>query len=407
MFFHTLKYSLLVLLRNKNQIIWCFAFPLILGTMFHFAFGGLGADESFSGIPVAVVAETSTADNSSMNPRQLILDMLNSLDEPGENRFLFITYATDQEALALLEEKSIYGIIHVDAPDDISAYTSGKDDARSAAPLRLTISAEMNSDPLYQSILSTFVAQFNTDYHIIADIVKTHPKNLPLVLEQLAVEADYIAEESMGKGSLDESLTYFFNLIAMTCLYGAIAGNQITIHNQANLSSLGARRNISPVHKLSSTLAGLIAALAVEFATLLVALLYYSTVLDVDFGNQIGYMIPAALCGCLVGICLGFFIGSIGRFNQNTKFGILMGVIMLSCFLSGLMVGNMRAIIEDICPLFNRINPAAIIADSFYALVVYPSHGRFFYNIASMLALSAVFCLGGFAMTRRKKYASL
>ena len=48
MFFHTMKYTLLNLLRDKGQVFWCVAFPLLLGTMFHFAFGGLGSGESFS-----------------------------------------------------------------------------------------------------------------------------------------------------------------------------------------------------------------------------------------------------------------------------------------------------------------------------------------------------------------------
>ena len=39
MFFHTMKYTLLNLLRDKGQVFWCIAFPLLLGTMFHFAFG--------------------------------------------------------------------------------------------------------------------------------------------------------------------------------------------------------------------------------------------------------------------------------------------------------------------------------------------------------------------------------
>ena len=35
MFFHTMKYTLLNLLRDKGQVFWCVAFPLLLGTMFH------------------------------------------------------------------------------------------------------------------------------------------------------------------------------------------------------------------------------------------------------------------------------------------------------------------------------------------------------------------------------------
>ncbi len=66
MFFHTMKYTLLNLLRDKGQVFWCVAFPLLLGTMFHFAFGGLGSGESFSAIPVAVVMQEESSELRSM-----------------------------------------------------------------------------------------------------------------------------------------------------------------------------------------------------------------------------------------------------------------------------------------------------------------------------------------------------
>lgn len=428
MFFHSMRYSFLTLIRTKSQVFWCFAFPLILGTMFYFAFGGLGADEVFSPIPVAVVVEdtgNATADEvdalsdiaalsgipadilSSADPSANILALLDSLGEPGEDQFLEITYASEEDALALLEKKEIYGIIHVNAPD-ISDYLTATDEtAVQNTPLSLTISAEMNSDPLNQSILSAFVEQFNLEYETIADICMTNPEKLPEVLDALSVERTYIAEDSLGSGSLDESLTYFFNLIAMTCLFAAMAGSDMAISNQANLSALGARRCISPVPHLVALLGSLSAVLLFEFLTVLCALFYFIGVLKIDFGAQFGYVALASLCGCLTGITLGFLIGCIGRFNNATKFGILMAGIMVGCMLSGLMIGNMRMYVEKFCPLINRINPAALISDAFYSLTVYPSHERFFSNIAGLLLISALFCLGGFALVRRKKYASL
>lgn len=428
MFFHSMKYSFLILIRTKSQVFWCFAFPLLLGTMFHFAFGGLGKDEAFSPIPVAVVMEDGDdipedandipsditalskipADlPSSADLSGFIRALLDSLGEPGEDQFLDITYASEKEALALLEKKEIYGIIHVNVPN-ISGDLSATDKTASIpAPFLLTISAEMNSDPLNQSILSAFVEQFNLEYKTIADICVTHPEKLSNVLDAVSKETAYIAEEASGSGSLDESLTYFFNLIAMTCLFAAMIGSDTAVSNQANLSALGARRCISPVHHLTSLLGNLSAVLLFEFLTILCGLAYYIGVLKIDFGNQFGYVALASLCGCLTGISFGFLIGCLGRFSEGTKFGILMAVIMTCCMLSGLMFGNMRMYVEDICPLINRINPAALISDAFYSLTVYPSHERFFSNIASLLLISAVFCLGGFALVRRKKYASL
>ncbi|MCI5874310.1 MAG: ABC transporter permease [Clostridiales bacterium] len=407
MFLHSMKYTFLSLIRDKSQVFWCFAFPLLLGTMFSFAFGGLGEDESFSAIPVAVVMEESADSDATLPISDGIRSLFDGLSEPGENQFLEVTYATEEEARNLLSEKEIYGIIHVTVPD-IADYINAKSkDDLPDAPLCLTISAEMNSDPLFQSILGAFVEKFNMEYHAIADIAMTHPEQLPTVLAHMSEQVDYIVEESLGAETLDQSLTYFFNLIAMTCLYAAMSGSNIAIDNQANLSPLGARRSISPAHKLVTTLGDLTALLLFEFITVIVALFYFSGVLGVDFGTRFGYIALTALCGCLAGISLGFFVGSIGRFNKDTKFGILMAVVMISCFLSGLMMGNMRMIVENICPLVNRINPSALISDALYALVIYPSQERFFINIASLLAISAVFCLGGIALVRRKKYASV
>ena len=96
MFFHTMKYTLLNLLRDKGQVFWCVAFPLLLGTMFHFAFGGLGSGESFSAIPVAVVMEEESAE---------LRSMFDSLSKPGEDQFLEVTYASAADASELLKQK--------------------------------------------------------------------------------------------------------------------------------------------------------------------------------------------------------------------------------------------------------------------------------------------------------------
>ena len=80
---------------------------------------------------------------------------------------------------------------------------------------------------------------------------------------------------------------------------------------------------------------------------------------------------------------------------------------MTCCFLSGLMVGNIKADIAAFAPWINKINPAAIISDSFYCLNVYSDYSMYIEKIVSMLILIACFTIGGFLLTRRRKYASL
>lgn len=391
MFFHSLKYTYLNLIRTKSQVFWCFAFPLLLGTMFYFAFGGLGESEQFSPIPIAIVLE-DTSDTKNTSPvSDIVRDTFDELGKPGDDQFFAITYTEKVQALELLKKKEVDGIL----------YTGDSN------KLLLSISSDMPGSSLNQSILSSFVEQFNMNFTAIAKTAKDHPENIPHLLTAMAEDTNYITDRSLTNGNQDESLSYFFNLLAMACLFAAMVGNDIAINSQANLSHLGARRNVSPVHRLVSILGDLTAALIYEFIAIAFSLIYFYLILKIDFGNQFGYIALASLTGCLTGISLGFFVGSIGRFNKNMKFGILMSVIMTGCMLSGLMIGSMRMLVEANCPILNRVNPAALISDSFYALTVYPSYERFWENITGLLILSALLCLGGFVMVRRKKYASL
>ena len=80
---------------------------------------------------------------------------------------------------------------------------------------------------------------------------------------------------------------------------------------------------------------------------------------------------------------------------------------MLFSFLSGLMVGDMPMIIEESCPLLNRINPVRLICDSFYVMSSYGFNDRMAYNLCALAVWTVFFTAGGFIMSRRRKYKSL
>lgn len=400
---HSFIYTLKRLIRQKYQLFWNLLFPIALGTMFYMAFSGLAQEESFHAIPVAVVLETSAKDSSpaasTSSPSEWddksssFTSVIDSLSESGDDQFLETIYTTEEEALSLLQQKEIVGILY------------------EGLPIRLSISTEMTSYKLEQSILNAFVEQFNMNYSALSDIAMNHPDKLSAAAKALSAgtdtDTDYNTEISYAKGNMDEKLTYFFNLIAMSCLFAYSGGLQVALHNQANLSALAARKGISPVHKLISLLGELCATFVFHFFCIFVSLIYLIFVLGISFGSEGGYIVLAALVGCIAGVSLGFFVGTIGKIGEKTKYGILMAVSMICCFLSGLMVGAMRLLVAQVCPWFNCINPAALISDSFYALTVYQSHDRYFENIAILLAISVTLYLGGFLMVRREKYAAL
>lgn len=382
MFFHTFRYSIKTLLRDKGQMFWCLFFPIILGTLFQFAFGHLDDGEAFQAIPVAVVMEDEISE-------MFLTEVFDAVSEPGENQFLEVTYCEEDKARELLEQKEIVGIILCDDK------------------IHLLVSGEMKSEQLSQSILKVFVERVSLTYDTMTQVAMTHPEKLPVVIQSIQSEANYIVEENFTDGNYSSGLIYFFDLIAMACLYAAFMGNTVAYYFQANLSPLGARRLLSPTKKLVSVLGSLMAAEVIEFCCIGISVLYLKFVLGVDFGNQMGYVILVVLAGTLVGISLGFFIGSVGRMDVRTKFGLLILITMSFCTLSGLMYEAMPMYVERVCPLFNRINPAAALKNALYSLVIYPDHNRFFNNIYVVLGESVLFYILGLLMIRRKKYASL
>jgi len=394
MFLHSFIYEIKKLFRAKALLFWSVLFPIILGSMFKLAFGNLATDEALKAIPVAVVLSEEETDFSKYAAQytgydNFFVNMIDSLSEPGEDQLLESVYVTEEEALTLLEQKEVIGILYEDFP------------------VTLTVSSDYKGMQLEQSILSSFVSQINTHYDAIKNIVMNHPEKVPMVVEMLTAETSYNTETKYSDGDMDEMIIYFFNLISMVCLFSSIGGCSLAINHQANLSELGARRNVAPAHKLVTCVSGLCANYVFYILCSLVSLIYLIFILNINFGNKPGFVFLAASIGCITGVSFGFAIGCLNKLSENVKIGILMGCSMTCCFLSGLMMGNIRIYVEKYFPLFNQINPAALISDSFYALTVYQSNERYFQNIITLIAFSVICTFIGYLAIRREKYASL
>ena len=85
----------------------------------------------------------------------------------------------------------------------------------------------------------------------------------------------------------------------------------------------------------------------------------------------------------------------------------MMATIMFMNFLAGLMMGNMKYVVEKACPIVNRINPAAIISDCFYSLCVFEDMNMYIRCIASMGVWTVVLAVCSVIILRREKYANL
>ena len=143
------KYNLKQLLHNRSELFWVILFPIILGSLFKAAFSNITAGEKFQAIPVAIVNEQGSMSDGFM-------ETVKELDKDDKDRFLKAVYCDKKQALSLLKKEKVDGIIQVD--DNIS----------------LTVSSDMSSAKLNQSILSAFIEEYQMNYQAIGKTFRSH-----------------------------------------------------------------------------------------------------------------------------------------------------------------------------------------------------------------------------------------
>jgi len=380
MFFHIFKYRVKQLFHVRELIFWTFAFPILLGTMFYFSFGHLlTTDEfNFKPIPVALVSQSS--------PNSAFESVLEQLGQTSDKQLFTITRASNNEdALQLLKDGKIDGIIYSTETPTIA----------------------VAGDGLNQSILKSFIEQYIQQDYMFKQIAINHPDQLTNSINLISQNINFNKEISFSNAKMDSLSQYFYALIAMACLYGSITGLNTVMNIQANLSALGARREVSPAHKLVVIFAEFWASVLVNFISVLLLFFYLIVILKIDFGTKIGLILLTSFAGSVIGVSSGTFIGSLGKWSEGVKESVIMAYSMICCFLSGLMYNGMKDIIEHTCPIINRINPAALITDCLYSLNMYSTYDRFISDIAIMGIMALLLCFGSFFLLRRNKYASI
>lgn len=376
------KYALLRLMRNKANLFWILVFPIVLGCFFKIAFSNITASESFHTIPVAVV-EGDNADATAFHT------MIEQLSGDSEDAMLSATFCDDKKARTLLEKGKVDGIF----------YTTDT--------VELAVNSDLSDASINQSILQSLLTQYYLNRDLIVQILTTNPGNIESLVDSIGQSVATRKEESLTRNNTDTYDQYFYNLIAMACLYTAMGGINLAINNSANLSSLAARKTIAPAKRAALIGTELLAIILFESLLNMVSFLFIVTVLGIHMTTHLGLALLTILISTTFSITFGMFLGCVGPKSEGGKTGLMFAVVMPLCFLSGLMMGTMRMVVEKYAPFVNRINPAALISDSFYALNNYDTLTRYTGNILTLLLMTALFLIISILVTRRKTYASL
>ena len=379
MFWHIFKYRLKSTVRDVQTIFWTLAFPIILVSFFAMAFSNLENISEYKTIKIGLV-------NTQQYQKDTMFQSHITAVSKDDNPLFDVTiYDTQEAAAAALSDKQISGFILEDAA------------------LHLTI----RSEGIDQTIMKEFLDWYLQTASSVSNIISGNPAAGMKISGILSENITYIKDTNTGTNKPNDVLTYYYALIAMTCLYGAFMGSKEVTAVQANQSAQAARLNLAPVHKLKVFLSSLCAVTLIQYLSILILIAYMAFVLKIDFGNQIGYILLASFAGCCAGVSFGAVVGAATKKGEGIKTGIIISASMAMSFLAGLMVARMKYMAARSFPILAYINPANLIADAFYALYYYNTYDRYFLNVGLLFAFSFVFYLIVFLLMRGQQYESI
>lgn len=381
--FQSYKYELRRLLRGREMLFWTLLFPIILGTLFHIVSENINAT-TIEEIPVAVVGGND--DSPVANAFHSVVEQLST----GEDAFLRpTTNLTMDEAREELANGEIEGIFHIQEDE-----------------VRLLITRE----GIVPSILAMVSDRFMQVNHTAETIATSHPQLIEEIMANFFEELAINQELQVGRMELlaNPLAIIFLSFIAMALLNGAYYGYAQANELQADMSALAARRAMASMKKLPMVLANFFAAVTLQFFIISFVLVYYHLVIGIDFGTQIGFVLLTVFFGSLLSVSFGIFFGAVFKGGEEkTRDSILQTIIMGLTVLAGMISPQMRSIVRGVAPLFDVINPAAMIVDAFASLSMFANHAPFFQIIFRMLLATTVFCAGSVVLLRGNRYDSI
>ena len=379
MFWHIFKYRLKSTVRDVQTLFWTLAFPIMMVSFFAMSFSNLENISEYNTIKIGLVNTQQYRDDAMF---QSHITSVSTSDDP---LFAVTVYDTKEEASTALSDKEITGYIL-------------KDD---------TLHLFIRNTGIDQTIMKEFLDWYLQTTSSVENIIAANPAAGTSISGILSQNITYIEDTVTSTNKPNDVLTYYYALIAMTCLYGAFMGSKEVTAVQANQSTQAARVNLAPVHKLKVFLSSLCAVTLIQYLSILLLVAYMAFILKVDFGNQVAYILLASFAGCCAGVSFGAFIGAASKKGEGIKTGIIISASMAMSFLAGLMNAKIKYMATKSFPILAYINPANLIADAFYALYYYNTYDRYFLNVGLLFAFAFVFYLIVYLIMRRQQYESI
>ncbi|MCQ2521042.1 MAG: ABC transporter permease [Lachnospiraceae bacterium] len=350
------------------------------------AFGNImEKDELFHEIPVAFVKEEGASLGLSY--------MLEAMGE-GEEAMLSVQTVTAEEAQKLLDDKKVEGIIYEDGCKLVVL----KESMNSTILEEILLLYKQNETVMMDMLASSTMQ--------LAEDAASVPGDLEELVKGMTERATYYKEVHFTEGSQNKYYNYFYAIFAMSCLFASFSAMSSIGRIQADCGALGMRRNMVPTHKMLTIVAEFTALLLIQFLAEVIAL-GYMALLGMDFGSRIPFILLILFFGVSIGLAIGTIVGSVKKIPEAGKVGICVAVGMVLSVLADLCVGGLKHQLELHAPIINRINPAALITDSFYSLGVYDDYGVLFRNVATLGIETVILLVIAYLMVKKSRYKEL
>lgn len=362
------------LVRNKENMFWSYAFPLVLATCFFFAFNNLWTVDSFETIKIAYVKE-----NTQLDPLRLAMDEAMM----SEDTAMFEVMDSDRDqASKFLEDGKIEAYIVNSTEPELFVKNNG----------------------INETIIKSFLDNYRRIAATVQTIMSENPNAIKEGLMDDVMQSEAYVEEIADDRKPDATLIYFYALFAFSCIFAANLGLEEVINIQANQSMRGARINVSPIRKMKLFLCNMAAAFTIHMGSILLLFVYMYYGLKINFGDNLAYIFITILVGSIAGLTLGATISVYVRKKPSVQSAILTSVVMTAGFLSGMMFADMKYIIATKAPLLGYINPVTLVSDTLYSLYFYDTYDRFYFNITLLCIIILVLGVASYFGLRRKTY---
>ena len=391
----TLLINLKLHFREKSQLFWLFAFPIILATMFNGMFGNIA--ESYELHTIDVVVVDNDAWRASPGAQTLVDGISSDADDDHKKadsddgampKLITATKTSSvQAANQLLSVGKAQGALSVDG--------EGK--------LQLAISL---------TVLGNIVDLYNRNNDVVVNTAQHNPSALldDAFTGSIGSSSGFTKEIQLTNFKPSSTARYYYALLGMAAMMAmSFAVNAVSMA-QANLSALGIRRSVAPLPKSQQLLAGFLASWICSFLSLTVAMLY------IRFGCQIslGGREWAGLCACLMASfatsAFGTLIGALPGLSTSAKQGLCTALACILSLFSGLYGSFAMALSDQIAqhaPILSTLNPAQQVTNLFYDILYYDSFLPFLTTVGVLAAMSLVCLAVATVLLRRQRYEHL